>query len=133
MTKPSPFFARIRADVLAIMRAVPKGTLVTFADIGRHLDVAPRHIAYILANLSPADAATVPWHRAVSAEGVLKTRKGDISGQTQTLLLEAEGIAVGSDGRVVDLAAHVQAVCDLSHGIPRQQRPADAPGGQAFR
>jgi hypothetical protein len=91
----SPFYARIRADVLAILRAVPTGRAVTYADIGAHLDVPARHVAYILSQLADAEAAGVDPARAV---------------------------------RLADTAIHdIVPVASLDHGIPVQQRPADAP------
>jgi hypothetical protein len=62
----SPFYARIRADVLAILHAVPAGKAVTYADIGAHLDVAPRHVAYILSQGIDPDADGVDPARAVA-------------------------------------------------------------------
>lgn len=64
----SPFFARIRGDVLAILRAVPAGAAVTYADIGAWLDVPARHVAYILKMLPDPDAEGVDLARAVAAD-----------------------------------------------------------------
>jgi hypothetical protein len=80
----SPFFARIKADVLTIVASIPEGSVVTFRDIGAHLDVMPRHVAYILK------------------------------------MLDAEE-------RVVAKAEDALDVAKLSHGVPRQTRPANAP------
>lgn len=131
MKANSPFFVRIRSDVIAVMRAVPHGGLVSFADVGRHLDVAPRHVAYILANLGPVDDAAVPWHRAVPGDGWLKTPKVDEAGRTQLALLESEGIFVDSGQRIVNLAERLCSVRDLPHVVPQQRRPVDAPKGAA--
>ena len=127
MKAHSPLFARIRADVIAIVRVVPRGELVSFADIARHLDVVPRHVAYILAKLGPADEEAVPWYRAVSADGWLKTTKIDHAGRTQAASLEAEGITVDEEMRIMNIAAHLRSVGDLPHGVCQQQRPASAP------
>lgn len=64
----SPFFARIRRDVLAIARSVPSGKAVTFADIGRHLDVMPRHVAYILKMLPDPAAEGVDPARIIASD-----------------------------------------------------------------
>jgi len=90
----SPFYARIKRDVMAILASVPQGRVVTVADIGRHLDVVPRHVAYILANLDELERETLPWHRAVSSEGRMISARRLGSGQDQAALLAAEGIAV---------------------------------------
>lgn len=55
----SESFARIKADVLAIARAIPPGRLTSFWAIGSHLDGAPRHVAYILATLTLDEAAVM--------------------------------------------------------------------------
>ncbi|BDG73964.1 MGMT family protein [Roseomonas fluvialis] len=123
----SPFFARIKGDVLRIVASVPAGRVVSFADVGAHLDVAPRHVAYILAMLDPVEAATLPWHRAVAAGGTLGVPKAGADGTPQRALLAAEGAAFDPDGRITDFVARCIAVADLPHGVARQVRPADAP------
>ncbi|WPB86228.1 hypothetical protein [Sediminicoccus rosea] len=90
----SPFFARIKADVLTIVASIPEGGVVTFRDIGAHLDVMPRHVAYILK------------------------------------MLDAEERAAFPAGRVVAKAADALDVAALPHGVPRQQRPANAPASR---
>ncbi|PPD14266.1 MAG: hypothetical protein CTY25_13800 [Methylobacterium sp.] len=131
MPAGSPFFARIKRDVLAIMASVPPGRLVTFRDIGAHLDVVPRHPAYILATLDPIEAGQVPWHRAVNEAGQLDRPKTDDTGASQRALLEAEGHLIAPDGRILDLAQRLVEVASLPHGIPVQRRPADAPKAPA--
>ncbi|WP_198376114.1 MGMT family protein [Neoroseomonas rubea] len=123
----SPFFARIKRDVLRIVAAVPEGHVVTFADIGAHLDVAPRHVAYILATLTEIEAATLPWHRAVTADGTLGAAKSGPDGVTQHALLAAEGTAFDAEGRITDFVARRADVAALAHGVPRQVRSAEAP------
>jgi methylated-DNA-protein-cysteine methyltransferase related protein len=127
MAVPSPFFARIKRDVRAIVAAVPHGRLVTFKDVGTHLDVMPRHVAYILARLDPAEAVGLPWFRAVPEDGRLATPKHAPDGQSQRELLAGEGHRIAPDGRILDLGQRVVAVADLPHNVPVQTRPADAP------
>ncbi len=62
----SPFFARIKADVLTIVASIPEGEVLTFRDIGAHLDVMPRHIAYILKMLDAEERAAFPADRVVA-------------------------------------------------------------------
>lgn len=122
----SPFYARIKADVLAIVASIPTGRIATFADIGGHLDVMPRHVAYILAMLSDIEKATLPWHRVVAADGRLGVPKAGADGAPQRALLEAEGAAFDGEGRITDAVTRAVAVDSLAHGVPRQTRPATA-------
>lgn len=122
-----PFYARIRGDVLAITASIPAGRIATFADIGGHLDVMPRHVAYILAMLSDIEKATLPWHRVVSADGRPGVPRAGADGTRQRALLEAEGTTFDAKGRITDAATRAVAVDSLAHGVPRQTRPATAP------
>ena len=129
MKARSPAFARIRADVLAIVQAVPPSALVTFGEVGAHLDVMPRHVAYILATLDPAEQLGIPWHRAVPENGRLRRGAGDALGNGWADLLRQEGVAVNAAGVIVNPAVHRRAVADLPHGVPVQRRPGpDCPG-----
>lgn len=123
----SPFFARIKRDVVAIMRAVPSGRLVTFLDIGRHLDVAPRHVAYILARLDPEEAAMIPWFRAVSEEGIASAAKAGHDDRSQRGCLAEEGHVIAEDGRILGFGQRLVAVVALESGVAPQTRPPDAP------
>jgi methylated-DNA-protein-cysteine methyltransferase related protein len=127
MAKPSPFFARIKRDVLAIIASVPPGRLVTFKDIAAHLDIQARQVAYLLAMLEDADQARLPWFRAVPENGTLATNKSNSFGISQSELLRVEGIEIMPDGRILQLAMRLDAVALLPHAVPIQTRPADAP------
>jgi methylated-DNA-protein-cysteine methyltransferase-like protein len=122
----SPFFARIQGDVLAIVAAVPQGRLITFAEVGAHLDVMPRHVAYILAMLDGPERDAIPWHRALAADGRVEK-------PAQRAALAAEGFRFDPDGRVSGFLAHVTPVVALPHGVAAQKRPADAPAARARR
>jgi methylated-DNA-protein-cysteine methyltransferase related protein len=120
----SPFFARIKADVLRMVAAIPPGRVASFRDIGAHLDVMPRHVAHILATLAPQERDGLAWWRAVPQDG----RPGHAArAPEQDRLLAAEGIARGADGRLTEFERIAIAVAALPHGVPRQRRPADAP------
>jgi methylated-DNA-protein-cysteine methyltransferase related protein len=122
----SPFFARIQKDVFEIMKSVPKGALVTFKDIGAHLDVVPRHVAYILAMPDPALRSEIPWHRAIPHDGVLKTPKAQL-GLTQTELLKREGVLASESGALFDFEKRIREIARLAHNVPKQTRHANAP------
>lgn len=123
----SPFYARIRGDVLAIVASIPEGRIATFAGIGAHLDVMPRHVAYILAMLTEIEKATLPWHRVVAADGQPGVPKAGADGTPQRALLEAEGATFDAKGRITDAVTRAVAVDSLAHGVPRQTRPATTP------
>lgn len=126
----SPFFARIKADVLAIARAVPKGRVTSFGSIGAHLEVMPRHVAYILATLEPSEEAQTPWYRVVGEGGALGKRKENAFGIAQAELLAEEGVVIlrgavlAFDERFIDAGR-------LKSGVPAQKRPSDAPSSVA--
>ena len=82
----SAAFARIRQQVLQLTACVPFGRVITFAAIGVHLEVLPRHVAYILATLPPAERELLPWYRVLPEQGILASGKDE-----QHALLIAEG------------------------------------------
>jgi methylated-DNA-protein-cysteine methyltransferase related protein len=119
----SPAQARITSDVLAIVRQLPLGWVTTHGAIGRHLDVVPRHIAYILTMLDDATRDIVPWHRVVADGGAIgrHLRRDD-----QIARLRAEGIVVSPVGIVQDMAAI--AVVDLAAPPSGVRRRPDSAG-----
>lgn len=123
----SAAYARIKSDVLRIVAAIPRGRLVTHAAIGAHLDVVPRHVAYILATQELAEKSALPWHRVVGAEGRLGTPKRGADGRLQAEWLRDEGHALDGDALASGFARHLVAVEALAHGVPRQTRPPEAP------
>lgn len=97
----SSAYARIKGDVLTLVRAIPKGRVATFDAIGKHLDVMPRHVAYILTKLTEPEREIVPWHRIVAKGGAIGC--GSQRDQ-QFALLVREGVVVSPAGIVQDLA-----------------------------
>ncbi|GAB4212620.1 MAG: hypothetical protein OHK0012_07220 [Synechococcales cyanobacterium] len=102
MAKKSPAFQEIRASVLAITAAIPPGRLCTFAAMGKHLNVMARHVAYILATLTPAEQVQIPWHRVVSEPGVIRPGSNPDRIRDQVLLLTDEGIPLTPDLQILD-------------------------------
>ena len=123
----SPFFARIREHVLQLTAAVPEGKVCTFQSMGEHLDVMPRHVAYILSQLEDNEKFVYPWHRVVSGDGTLGSPKTNPDGTSQADLLRAEGVLVSGNRLATDLAHIFVAAGQLPSGLPRQVRPPDAP------
>lgn len=127
MTRSSPFFQRIKRDVLTIAAAIPHGRLASFSEIGQWLDVVPRHVAYILSQLAPEEQAQVPWHRVVPADGVLARPKMNAFGMSQRELLRDEGVKVSDDGVIDGLKNRLMPIPELKIDLPRQKRPTGAP------
>lgn len=72
---PSPFFKHIKNDVLLMVQSIARGHVTTYASMGAHIDVVPRHIAYILSQLSLEEQVQYPWWRVVGAQGALGQAK----------------------------------------------------------
>lgn len=131
----SAAFVRIKSEVLKIVAAIPEGKLITHRAVGEHLDVMPRHVAYILAMLTDQEKATYPWHRIVSDDGSLGTLKRGVDGRPQAALLEDEGYTL-LEGKIVALPKRLVSITSLKSGVPKQTRPAvgaDQPAGNAAR
>lgn len=124
---PSPFYARIKAQVLQLTAAVPAGRVCTFQSMGEYLDVMPRQVAYLLSQLDAEEQQRVPWYRVVAADGTLGTPKQAKDGTTQAELLCAEGVHVRGNRVEPDFAARCITAEQLPSGLARQTRPADAP------
>jgi methylated-DNA-protein-cysteine methyltransferase related protein len=123
----SPFFIRIKADVLKMVASIPPGKITTFHSMGEHLDVMPRHVAYILSTLEPLEKIQYPWHRVVGEKGDLGKLKRSELGEPQSELLRAEGILVSKNSISDNFAAVFVAADQLNSGIKKQSRPANAP------
>ena len=120
----SPAYARIKGQVLAITAAIPVGRVTSFRAIGDYLDVVPRHVAYILATLTPEEQLRVPWQRVVSDTGKLGRAKLDALGQSQADLLRAEGVTVTAQGVLPDYDRHFFPITQQSTGVTVLPREA---------
>jgi methylated-DNA-protein-cysteine methyltransferase-like protein len=86
-------FSRIRAEVMAATASIPPGRVTTYSALANHLEVVPRHVAFVLASLSSAEAAELPWHRVVAQNGALRSSSAD-GLRRQQKRLEQEGVQV---------------------------------------
>lgn len=123
----SPFFARIREQVLQLTAAIPEGRVCTYQSIGAYLDVMPRHVAYILSQLPDHEKLVYPWHRVVSGDARLGVPKRHPDGRLQADLLRDEGLLLSGNRIAAGFERVFVAAADLPSGLPPQQRPADAP------
>lgn len=131
MAVKSPFFTRIKVDVLKIVSAIPKGKCLTYKSIGEHLDVVPRHVAYILSTLSDNEKAIHPWYRVVGDDGVLGQRKVSELGAPQSELLSDEGLAIVHNKVETNHQRWFVAASELKSGVAKQARPSNAPSASS--
>lgn len=123
----SPAFIRVKEQVLQIVAAIPEARVSTFQSIGEHLDVVPRHVAYILSQLSPNEKTFYPWHRVVSQDGSLGAAKRNPDGRSQADLLADEGILIADNRLALTLSRVIVPAGELQSGIAKQTRPAQRP------
>lgn len=86
----------------------------------------PRHVAYILAQLTPSEKLIYPWHRVVAHDGSLAVSKQNPDGKSQAELLKDEGVLVSAN----KLSAFPRLLIpagELKSGVAKQIRPNDAP------
>jgi len=96
-----PKFARA---VYAIVRHVPRGTVVTYGQVAAILGHprAARAVGTALARLPRSLAHKVPWQRVINAAGKISYKGDFFRPEIQRRLLEAEGVRF-SDGERVNL------------------------------
>lgn len=85
--------------ILAVIRGIPRGKVLTYADVARRagLPGRARLVGFVLRHSPLADG--VPWHRVVAAPGRIALRGG--SGAFQQMhRLAAEGVMVATTGRI---------------------------------
>jgi methylated-DNA-protein-cysteine methyltransferase-like protein len=86
-----------RQRVLAIVRAVPRGRVVTYGQVA--LLAGKRHGAREVGWIAHAGGAGIPWQRVVNREGGLA--RGFAGGREEhRRALRRDGVRVGPDGRV---------------------------------
>ena len=120
--RPSPAFARIRAEVIRLVGLIPPGKFTTYGSIAVHMNVVARHVAFVLSQLSEDEAAALPWHRVVASEGRLSQGMDATLRAEQQRRLEAEGLRVDAAGFIQDSDQHFHVV-----GVRRNIRWSEAP------
>lgn len=93
--------ATFRERVLAIVRAVPPGHVVTYGQVAELAGAprAARQVGGVLFGLRDGEVDDLPWQRVINAGGKISTYKIG-SGELQRALLEAEQVVFDADGRV---------------------------------
>ena len=93
---------RLKAQVLAVVVAIPEGRVTTYGAIGRYLHVTARQVARILASLTAEESEGLPWFRVVAANGVVSSTKLGAVGREQIKRLVAEGLMVTLRNKIED-------------------------------
>jgi len=108
-----PKFARA---VYAVVRDIPRGTVVTYGQVAAILGQprAARAVGTALSHLPRALARVVPWQRVINAGGRISIRGDVLRPDLQRQLLELEGIRFR--GGRIDLQAY-------RWNGPRRERP----------
>jgi len=107
MARPqSTAFTRIRAEVVRLVGTIPKGKFSTYGAIGVHMNVQPRHVAFIMARLTPEESRRLPWHRVVGAEARISPNMDASLARTQRRRLTAEGLKIDAKGFIQNDEAH---------------------------
>ena len=88
--------------VIALIRSIPPGRVATYGNLAARAGNprAARQVVRVLHTCSETE--DLPWHRVINREGRISLKPGR-GFEEQQALLEDEGVACGSDGRV-DLA-----------------------------
>jgi methylated-DNA-protein-cysteine methyltransferase-like protein len=92
---------RVRARIWSAIRRIPRGRVATYGQIAALAGIArqPRRVGQALRTLP--QGSSLPWHRVVSAGGVLGLGRYDaMAGWEQRVRLEQEGVRFGRLGRV---------------------------------
>jgi methylated-DNA-protein-cysteine methyltransferase related protein len=117
----SAAFARIKNQVLTMTSHIPIGRVSTYRSLGEHIDVMPRHIAYILTMLSMEEKDSIPWYRVVSDSGAISAPKTS-KAMEQIEKLTAEGIEIDRAKKLIDFDRVFIAARNLDSGIEQQSR-----------
>lgn len=88
---------RYRERVFRIVRAIPRGRVMTYGQIAEILGegYTPRTVGFVMHS---SDDKT-PWHRVVNAQGGCSTRGIVLPHDKQQRMLENEGIIFNERGR----------------------------------
>jgi len=89
--------AIIRNEIYRIVRKIPRGSVLSYGDIGRIVGTGPRQVAAAMR----ACPAGLPWHRVVGAGGTIRT-PGEYAWIQRERLI-AEGIRFRGRGFSYDL------------------------------
>jgi methylated-DNA-protein-cysteine methyltransferase-like protein len=102
----SQAFARIRAEVIRLVGRVPEGKFTTYGSIATHMNAQARHVAFVLARLTPEESEGLPWHRVVASDGQISPSMPVSLARRQRSRLRAEGLRINAAGFIQDADEH---------------------------
>jgi methylated-DNA-protein-cysteine methyltransferase related protein len=117
----SAAFIRIKNQVLIMTSHIPAGYVSTYRSLGEHINVMPRHVAYILTMLSVEEKDRIPWYRVVSDSGAISAPKTS-KALEQIEKLTAEGIEIDRSKQISDFNLVFIAAANLGSGIDLQSK-----------
>ena len=82
----------VRHAIYRIVRRIPRGSVLSYGDIGKIVGTGPRQVAAAMRGCPPG----IPWHRVVGSGGKILT-PGETA-WTQRHLLMAEGVRFRGSG-----------------------------------
>lgn len=90
---------RLRLQVMARCREVPRGRVTSYGALGKQCD--PPISGYICGRIMGNVMDDVPWWRVIGKDGKLPiAKRGPYHSQQQRELLEQEGIEFDDEGKV---------------------------------
>ena len=107
---PSLAFARIRAEVVRLVGLIPRGKFTTYGSLAVHMNVVPRHVAFVMSRLTAEESARLPWHRVVGADARISPKMDALLAAEQRQRLEAEGMHLDEGGFITRDDEHFYAV-----------------------
>ncbi len=114
----SPGHADTKSKLLANLRKVPAGRVVTYDALAQALSILPRHVETLLGHLSEDEREMVPWHRVVAKGGAIGW---GLLRDAKFQKLIREGVAVSPAGIVQDMArVAVKDLTALPSGIAKR-------------
>lgn len=87
-------------QIYRVVRCIPAGRVATYGQIARMAGMprGARTVGWAMHSLP--ESTDVPWHRVVNARGTVHGPPGSHGAFLQRLLLEEEGIAFDTQGRI---------------------------------
>jgi len=82
----------LRHSIYRIVRRIPRGSVLSYGDIGKLVKTGPRQVAAAISACPPG----VPWHRVVGSGGKILT-PGETAWMQRDLLM-SEGIQFRGSG-----------------------------------